>query len=501
MRPSIPLLLALLGCHHAPPPPVVEAAPAPVVPALLPTRLAPPGPAEPRTFTLPDAKIASLSNGMVVYVVENHEVPLVTVRLTFRDVALTDPVGKEGLASMAAAMMNQGAGSYDAEAWDKELRRLGTALTISAGAENATAELSTLKRNLGPSLDRLKDLVLTPKFDPTEWSLMSKRMVDAVKARRSDPASTAGWVLDKVVYGEAYKGRKLDEKTLAHITPKDMRGWRQKFLVPQHAAIFVGGDVTLAEALPMLEARFGSWKAASSASKMPVVSPPVAPKTSMITLVDKPGATQSVIVGMGYVGKPSDPGFFPLSVANFSVGGQFMSRINLNLREDKGYTYGARSSVGYDLAGAQFQTSAPVFADKTVPALVELVKELRGPAVDHPVTDVEVKNAQGGMLMARPLKFEQPGYLLGQLENVWTYGLPADWISAYDAKVRAVDAAAAESAWTAAIRPDQLHFVIVCDLEKLAGPIGEQAKAWGWTVETRTVDAKLVGGPAAPVAK
>lgn len=497
MRPvSTCLLLALIACHHEPPAPVVVPTPV-VTPTLLPTRQVAPGPAEARPFTLPEAKVGNLSNGIAVYVVENHEAPLVSVRLSFRNVGLADPVGKEGLATMAAALMNQGAGSYDAEAWDKELRRLGTSLAIGAGAENATAELSALKRNLGPSLDRLKDLVLTPKFDKAEWAIMSKRTMDAVKARRSDPASTASWVLDKVVYGEAYKGRKLDEKSLMRISPKDMREWQQKFLIPQHAAIFVGGDVTLTEVLPMLDARFGKWKAPAYSGKLPVVVAPAAPKATVITLVDKPGAAQSVIVGMGYVGKPADPGFFALSVANHGIGGQFMSRINLNLREDKGYTYGARSAISYDLAGTQFQTSAPVVAGKTVPALVELVKELRAPGVDRPVTEVEVKNAQGGMLMARPLKFEQPGYLLGQLENVWTFGLPADWITAYDARVREVDATSAEASWTAAIHPDQLRFVIVADLATLAGPIGEQAGAWGWTIETRDVDGKLIP-PAAP---
>ena len=334
--------------------------------------------------------------------------------------------------------------------------------------------------------------MLKPRFDKKEWALLSKRTMDAVIARRSDPTATANWVLDKVVYGEAYKGRKLDEKSLMRITPKDMREWQQKFLIPQHAAIFIGGDVTLTEVLPMLEARFGGWKAASYSGKLPQVTPPAAPKASSLTLVDKPGATQSVILGSGYVGKPSDPAYFALTVANFGVGGQFMSRINLNLREEKGYTYGARSSVGYDLAGTQFQTSAPVFADKTVPALVELVKELRGPASDRPVTDTEVKNAQGGLLMARPLKFEQPGYLLGQLENVWTYALPADWITSYETRVRAVDPVTAGAAWSTSVHPDQLRFVIVGDLQKLGPALTEQAKTWGWTVETRDVDGKLV---------
>ncbi len=484
------LALVLTGCpKEVPPTPVVEPVAAPT---LAPTRLAAPGPSAPRAFTLPEAKTATLSNGLAVYLVENHEAPLVNVRLSFRGVALTDPKGKEGLASMAAAMMNQGAGTYTAEAWDKELRRLGTSLGIGAGSENATAEMSSLSRNLGPSLDLLRALVLTPTFDKSEWELLAGRMKDAVTSRRSDPASTASWVLDKVVYGDAYKGRKLDETTLMRISPKEMRAWQQKNLVPQNAALFVGGDTTLTEVLPMLEARFGAWKAVSGSGKPPTVAQPAAPSATTVTLVDKPGASQSVIVGMGYVGKPSDPGYYALTVANYGMGGQFMSRLNLNLREDKGYTYGARTSVGYDLAGTQFQTSAPVVADKTVPALIELVKELRGPMVDKPVSETEVKNAQGGLLMARPLKFEQPGYLLGQLENVWAYALPADWITAYDSHVRAVDAAAADAAWKATINPDRMRFVIVGDMAKLKEGISQQAQVWGWVVESRDVDAGLL---------
>lgn len=492
---SLPIALTLLvGCpHEVPPAPApVEAPPAPAEPALAPTRLIAPTPSAPRPFTLPQAHVGNLSNGVAVYVVENHEVPLVTVRMTFRGVGLADPPGKEGLAAVAASLMNQGAGSYNAEAWDKELRKLGTSLGFGAGSENATAELTSLTRNLGPSIDRLKDLVLAPRFDAGEWQLLARRTEDAVKSRRSDPASTAGWVLDKVTWGDAYKGRKLDESTLARMTTKDMLAWHHKFLIPQHCAIFVGGDTTLTEILPMLDARFGGWKAVNGSGKLPTVVAPAAPAVTTLTLVDKPGAAQSVIVGDAYVGKPSDPSYFPLMVANYGMGGQFMSRINLNLRENKGYTYGARSGIGYDLGGTQFSTSAPVVADKTVPALAELMKELRGPAADAPITDAEVKNAEGGILLSRPLKFEQPGYLLGQLEQVWTYGLPPDWISGYEARVRAVDPASAGAAWKASIPLDHLRFVVVGDMATLRAPLTEQARAWGWAVEERDVDARLV---------
>ncbi len=487
------VLLALAACHHAapPPPPVVVAPPVPAVPTLAPTRLTAPGPTAIRPFTLPEAKVGTLSNGVSVYVVENHEVPLVSLRMTFAGVALADPAGKEGLAVMAAALMNQGAGTYDAEAWDHELRRLGTSLGFSAGAENATAEMSSLTRNLPSSLDRLKDLVLSPKFDSKEWGILSSRTADSVRSRRSDPSSTASWVLDRVVYGDAYKGRKLDEKSLARITPADMKAWRAAAVVPQRCAIFVGGDVTLDQIQPLLEARFGEWKAAKAPAKVPSVTAPAALAHTVLTLVDKPGASQSVIVGMGYVGHPQDPDFFPLLVANYEIGGQFMSRINLNLREDKGYTYGARSSLSFDLAGALFQTSAPVVADKTVPALVELEKELHGPLLDRPLTTVEVQNAQGGLTLGRPLKFEQPAYLLGQLENVWAYSLPADWVSGYEKRVLGVDSTSAEAAWVATIKPDSLHYVIVGDLAKIGTDLKAQAAAWGWTVETRDVDAKI----------
>lgn len=493
----VPFALALLaGCPHpAPPAPVAPPPPAePAAPALAPTRLSAPAPTAPRPFTLPEAHVGNLSNGVAVYVVENHEAPLVTVRMTFRGVGLADPPGKEGLAAVAASLMNQGAGAYDAEAWDKELRKLGTSLGFSAGAENATAEMTTLTRNLGPSIDRMKDLVLAPRFDANEWQLLARRTEDAVKARRSDPASTAAWVLDKVTWGEVYKGRKLDEASLKRMTTKDMLAWHHKFLVPQHCAIFVGGDTTLNEVLPMLDARFGGWKAVNGSGKLPVVTAPPAPATTTLTLVDKPGAAQSVIVGDAYVGKPADPAYFPLVVANYGMGGQFMSRINLNLRENKGYTYGARSGIGYDLGGTQFSTSAPVVADKTVPALVELVKELRGPGADAPITDAEVKNAEGGILMSRPLKFEQPAYLLGQLEQVWTYALPPDWITAYESRIRAVDAASAGAAWKSSIPLDHLHMVIVGDMASLRAGLTEQAHAWGWTVEERDVD----GRPVAP---
>lgn len=478
----VPTLLAARPAPKPPPPPVVEPAPPPGPP---PHRATLPAPLAERAFTLPEVHQATLTNGIPVAVVEEHEVPLVFLRFTFRAGAWTDPVGKEGLAAAAMDMLDAGAGDYDAEGLARALKRLGSSLVPSAGPDGSSITVASLSRNLGPTLDLVRTVWTEPTFPADEWSLLQQQYADAIQYRRTDPTSIAWRVLNVAIHGPSYLGRTMDEASLGNIKRRDLKKWTRTWLVPSQVRVFVGGAVSPTEVLAELESRFGSLAGGSPALPARPAAPAPRP-AGIITLVDKPGASQSVIVAARYAGQPSDADFAAFQLANQLIGGMFTSRLNLKLREEKGYTYGARTTTAYNLAGTWWTASAPVKAADTVDAMKELVAELGSPAAGEPITEAELDAARGALVHSYPLRFESPGDLLGQLENMWRYGLPEDWIDGYVGRMKAVTVDQAQAAWTSRVDPKALQFVVVGDAASLRGPLG----TLGFVVEERDVDGK-----------
>lgn len=448
-----------------------------------------PAPLEPRDFQVPTPSEAKLSNGLRVVLLENHEVPLVYVRIALVPGGWTDPVGKEGLAEVTLDMMNEGAGPYDAAGLSLALKKLGSSLGAGADDDGAAISIRSLSRNLAPTLDLLATVTLQPTFPEADWALMRKNRVADIEKRRTNPERIAARVFDRVLFGEAYRGRAPTESSYAQTTPADMRAWWSQNVVPDNAIVLVGGDTTLAEIVPLLEARFGAWKGTGAAVTPPDPAP--APPQTAIHLVDKPGAAQSVLRYGGYVAQPTDPDWFALLLANQVMGGQFTSRINMNLREQKGWTYGARTSLGYDHAGGRWWASAGVHSDKTVPALQELLKEIQDATGPRPFAGAEVDDARAAIVYSWPLRFESPDYLLAQTENVWRYGLPKDWISAYPDRLRAVALDETSTAWASQVAKESLTMVVVGDAALIAGDLA----SLGLPIVRRDADGNIIDTP------
>ncbi len=457
---SLLLALALAGCAPKVPPA------APVAPIVVQPRTdGVPTPLPARPFTVPQTSRATLSNGLTVVVAENHEVPLAWVRLAFRPGSLGDPKGKEGLAAVTLDMMNEGAGEYDAVGLSNALMRLGSDLGTGAGDDGATVSASGLTANLDATLDLFGTVLLDPTFPESEWALLKKQRIADLDRKRKDPDWIAGRVFDRVIFGESYRGRAATKASYEAITPADMKAWWHDNLTPDRAVLFAGGDVTLADLVPKLEARLAGWKAASATASAPVkVATPIAPAgPAPIHFVDRPGAAQSMIRVGGYLSAPTEADWFPLVLANQAVGGLFTARINMNLREDKGWTYGARSGLGYDLAGGRFVASAGVRTDITGPALTEILSELAAPEGPRPLTAAELDDGRASIVQSYPLRFESPDYLLGQAESVWRYGLPSDWVTGYLERLGGTTLEQASAAWGARIDPATLVIVVVGD--------------------------------------
>lgn len=469
----LPVLTAVaVACKkQPPPPPPVEEAP-PAKPEHRTTR---PAPLAKRPFTLPAPQEATLSNGLRVVVVENHEVPLVYINLVTDQGEWTDPDSKPGLASVTMDMLNEGAGKRNAAAISKDLRKIGASLGTSAGLDGSGVSVSSTTKNLEPALDIMADVVLRPTFPRKDWELLEKKRLAELAEARQDPGAMASRAWNHLLYGDDYAGRLATEKGYKSITTRDMKKWWQTHLVPSKSLVLVGGDITLDEAVPLLEARFGKWKDPRRVAQHDKPSPDALPQfdESTIFLVDKPGAAQSVVRGGLWVGSRTDGDWPAFTLANMAVGGQFTARINMNLREDKGWTYGARSSTSSNYLPGLWRASSSIVTPHTAEAVVEILNEVNGALGDKPVTDAELEAARGGLLRSWPLRFENPGYLLGQTADMWRYDLPSDWLTGRIARYEAVTLDQANAAFAAHVDPAKMVFVIVGDAEVIKAPLEE----------------------------
>jgi len=283
--------------------------------------------------------------------------------------------------------------------------------------------------------------------------------------QRDNANAIAGVVYASLLYGADHPyGHPLvgTETSLSAMTAEDVRNFYQTYYRPNNAALIVVGDVNPAQLIPKLETAFGAWKAGAAPPAANVSAPPARDHAALY-LVDKPGAAQSVIQ-IGQVGVArATPDYFPLLVLNSMLGGAFVSRINLNLREDKGYTYGARTAFDYRRGPGPFTASAGVFTNVTKESLVEFLKELRGIRGDQPVTEKELSYFRQSLIRSYPRSFETPEQIAGRLSDLVLYGLPDDYFNNYTAHVRAVTLADVTRVAKQYLDPSRMAFVVVGD--------------------------------------
>jgi len=456
MRRGLPLiaLALLLGC-----PKTAEVESAPPVAEQARTF---PGPLETPAFHMPETQTRELSNGLRIVVATDEELPIFDLRLVFRVGGYLDPEGAEGLASATFDMLNEGAGDLSAEDISSKLRRLGSTLDSGASVDLGTLQATGLVRNLEPTLDLLATVLLAPTFPEEDWTILQRRRIADVIAAREDPGMVARMASYKVLYGDTYRGRYATEESYGAMKPEDMRAFYRQWVGPQNAMVFVGGAVEPDRIAALLEARIGNWKPEHVEAATPGAQLPI-PEESTLYFIDKPGAAQSVLRVVTPVGTWHDPDYFPFLMANEVLGGHFTSRVNLNLREDKGYTYGARCFIGdWDGPGV-WGCATSVQTEVTGPALTELKKEIVGALGDRPITPDELSYFTSMQVNAFPANYETSAAILTERITIWRYGLPADWPEQYLPRVRAVTVEAANRAFQSHVMPDHLVWVVVGD--------------------------------------
>jgi len=432
-----------------------------------PDRSKPPVPGAAPALKLPPIQKRALANGFPVWIVEMHEVPVANLALIIKAGASADPVGKYGLASFTAAMLDEGAGSRGALELADAIEFLGASLSTGSGFDASTVRLQTPVSKLDDALPLMADVALRPAFNVAEVERLRKERLTSLLQMRDDPSALAGAAFSRVVfsarhrYGSSSAG---NDASNGEMTAADLRGFYSSFYQPQNAHLIVVGDVTPDGLLPKLEKAFGGWKTGATPTK-PAIPTAAQHGPRQIYLVHKPGAPQSQI-RIGWVGVPrSTPDFYPLDVLNTVLGGSFSSRLNMNLREEHGYSYGARSFFDMRLSAGPFTATAGVQSDKTVESLQEFFKELNG--IRQPIPADELTRAKNYLALGFPAEFETTAGMAGNLIQLVVYGLPESFFNEYVSKILAVTAADVQRVSAQYIQPDRFAVVVVGDLAKI----------------------------------
>ena len=427
-----------------------------------PDRSKPPALGPPPRLNLPEIHKRTLSNGLAVWLVESHEVPLVQINLLLKAGAGDDPAGKFGLASLTAAMLDEGAGSRSALELADAVDFLGASLTTTASFDASAVRLNVPVARLKDALPLMADVVLRPTFPDAELERLRQERLTALLQAKDDPASVAPLAFARTVFGAAHRygtGIAGTESTLKGFTVQDLKRFHTSMYQPGNSVLLVVGDVSADAIVPQLEMQFGSWKGTSPARKPVPQAPQVA--QGQITIVDMPGAEQSQI-RIGWVGVPrSTPDYFTIEVLNTILGGSFTSRLNQNLREEHQYSYGASSRFDMRLSAGAFQAGAGVQTDKTAEALKEFFNELNG--ILQPVPEEELAKAKNYVALGFPSEFETSGDLSSKMEEMVVYSLPDRYFAEYVDNLRKVTAAAVQKVAGTYIQPKRFAVVVVGD--------------------------------------
>jgi predicted Zn-dependent peptidase len=430
-----------------------------------PDRNGPPKLGPPPSLRLPPIRHLALSNGIKVLLMEKHALPLVQVDLVVRAGALMDPEGKTGLASMTASMLTEGAGSRNALEFADAIDFLGAEISATSGFSITGISLHTPLTKLDSALVLLADVTRRPLFPAGELERLRKERLTSLIEWRDEPTALASVLFNRTLYGGHPYGRPSGgtAASLRGISVDDLKTFHDGYIVPGNTTIIVVGDVTGDEMIQKLERAFGDWKGE------PAPAPPVPAisqlKGKSVFFVDKPGAAQSVIE-IGRVGVPRlTDDYFPIVVMNTILGGSFTSRLNMNLREKHGYTYGAGSRFQFRPLPGPFFATASVQTAVTDSSLVEFMNELKGILAPIPPSDVE--RAKNYVALGFPADFQSVGQIATQIEELVIYGLPDDYFNRYTERILAVTPVDVERVARKYINPDNLAFVIVGDRKEV----------------------------------
>ena len=461
LGPEVPKPAAQQGAAGAAPEPVN---------ADEPWRAAAPKPSAARAAALPVPQQFQLANGLTVLFAPQTGLPLVSASLVVRNGGDTNPVDKAGLASFSAAMLNQGTTTRNATQLAEEVAQVGASLTTSSTMDSSTITASSLARNFPAALNLLADVALRSTFHAEEVErIRASRLADVVQ-QRSNPNSIANNVMAAALYGleHPYGFAQLGTTdSIKRVTREDLQGfWRGQF-VPGNAALVVSGSITMPELRTLAESALGGWaRGTATTAKLG----DLALGQPRLVLVDRPGSPQTQLRVATIGAARSSPDYIRLRVMNAILGGLFSSRINLNLREAKGYTYGAGSQFSFWLGAGPFAISTGVRTDVTAQAVHEIVNEMKR-MIATDVTGDELTLAKDAITQSLPGQFETNEFTVGALSAIFVYGLPLSYYATLPGQISAVTPKDVQTVATKYLVPEKMVVVAVGDSAKIRQPL------------------------------
>lgn len=422
----------------------------------------------------PVFQTATLTNGVKVYLVERHDVPQVNVSMVLDTGYPADASAiRDGLSALTANLLDEGTKTRSALQIADQLDRLGASLNVAGGGENSAVEFSALTPTLDQVIEIWADVLRNPAFSEGDFKRIQAQTLQGLQAQLRDPNAIAQRVMSKVLWGgDAHPyGRLVTPDEVAGLSRADAAAFHKAWYGPNNATIFVVGDTTLKEITPKLEAALAGWTPAPN--KRGPVAGGVRPSKPVVYLVDRPDSAQSIIL-VGSTQPPRNPADdVKVSAFNALFGGNFTSRVNMNLREDKGWSYGARSGFGGGRGPRTFIVTAPVQTDATKGALNEIRKELTDVVGRRPPTANELSTVRTNTLLGLASRWETSDAVLGALADIHQFNLPANYWDRYADSYRAVTPADVEATARQFI-PDQNHvWVIVGDRSKIEKGVRE----------------------------
>ena len=424
----------------------------------------------PPDAVFPTAQRETLGNGMEVILVQRDAIPVVNFQLMLDAGYAADQFAKPGTANLAMAMLDEGTTSRNALEISEDLAMLGASVGAGSNLDASFVSLSALKSELDASLDLYADVILNPAFPEADFNRLKQQIMVGIQREKATPVQMALRVFPELLFGEDHAyGLPLTgsgtEASVASMTREDLMEFHSTWFKPNNAKMIVVGDVSMDEIKPRLEQLFADWDGGNVPQKN--ISEVAHQEESTVYIMDRPGSEQSIIFA-GHVAPPKDnPNELAIETMNNILGGAFISRVNMNLREDKGWSYGAFTLMWDSKGQRPFITYAPVQTDKTMESMQEISMELNGILTDKPATPEEVDRAQKNQTLTLAGRWETNGAVLGSLLEIEQYGLADDYYSTYTDAIRALNVDAVNKAAADVLRPDNLVWVIVGDRSRI----------------------------------
>lgn len=427
-------------------------------------------------LSFPRLEHGKLSNGIEVVLAERHTIPVVQMQMLFDAGYASDQGRKLGTSAFTMSMLDEGTADLDSLEIARRAERMGAEIGSGSGLDSSSVSLNALTSQLEPSLKLYADVVRNAAFRDEDFARLRGQWLARIAQEKTQPTGLALRTLPPLLYGNGhayaipFTGSGTEE-SIESLTPADLRAYVRDYIRPDKAKILVAGDTSLAAVIAKLEAAFGDWKAPASAAPAKNMAEVATPAKPRVFLMDRPGALQSMILAGVVAPSTKAPNNLEIQTMSGAFGGSFTSRLNMNLREDKHWAYGAFSFLQNAIGQRPFMLYAPVQTDKTADSVAEILRESRDVIGPKPLTRDEIEKIKVGDVRSLPGEYQTTGAVLAAMAGISLYGRPDDYVQTLKPRIEAQTDAAVQAAAVEVIKPDALTWVIVGDLKKIEKPI------------------------------